>query len=145
VFQFYHPNVHPSIWCPTFPIVRPTQRQWKPLRAYCAWLSDHMISCCVSVWLCNYPWQAGIPTNTMCKVHSILNYTPYWLLHAPHCMWLQHVSMLIHCVWRILLPTHIRIVWPGVNKKRSQFKQQKRDYVGCDESSSRNSWVGLYL
>lgn len=66
------------------------------------WLSDNMISCCVSVCWCNYPWRAGIPTNTMCKVHSTLsgtpNYTPYWLLRATHCMWLQHVSMLMHCV-----------------------------------------------
>lgn len=116
-----------SLKCPilhTLPRTHPVQKQWQSLGAYCAWLSewshDLLLCVCVCVRLCNYPWQAGIPTNTMCKVHIILggtsNYTPYSLLHAPSCMWLQHVSMLIHCAWRILLSIQIRIVYPGANK-----------------------------
>jgi len=66
------------------------------------WVITWSLVVCLFVCWCNYPWRAGIPTNTMCKVHSTLsgtpNYTPYWLLHATRCMWLQHVSMLIHCV-----------------------------------------------
>jgi hypothetical protein len=57
--------------CSQYVLFRDNGSHWKHILH--DWLNDNMISCCVSVCLCNYPWQAGIPTNTICKVHSILS------------------------------------------------------------------------